>query len=144
MAANVISPLGFAFGGPADWVIIFIVALIVFGPKKLPEVGQQLGKALREFRKMADEITGATQSIHEEISSAAGQLRSEVESVGRQASIVPASGTQSKPLDQVDEHLLAPAPQVTEGAGANVSRGTGLKLSTNPDAQSGSSVEPRG
>ena len=67
MPWSITSPLAF-LGGPADWVIIFVVALIIFGPKKLPEVGQQLAKALREFRKIADEVTGATKSIHDEIS----------------------------------------------------------------------------
>ena len=45
------------------------MALVVFGPKKLPEVGKQLGQALREFRKMADEVTGATHSIRDEVES---------------------------------------------------------------------------
>jgi sec-independent protein translocase protein TatA len=37
--------------GPMEVIIIFVVALLVFGPAKLPEIGRQVGKALREFRK---------------------------------------------------------------------------------------------
>ena len=37
--------------GPLELVAIFIVALLVFGPQKLPEIGRQVGKAVREFRK---------------------------------------------------------------------------------------------
>jgi len=59
--------LAFGIGNPADWAIIFVLALIVFGPKKLPELGQQLGQALREFRKVADDFTGATDNIRNEV-----------------------------------------------------------------------------
>lgn len=37
--------------GPWELVLILVVMLIVFGPGKLPEVAQSLGKAMREFRK---------------------------------------------------------------------------------------------
>ena len=37
--------------GAGEFIVILIVALIVFGPSKLPEVGRALGKGLREFRK---------------------------------------------------------------------------------------------
>ena len=65
-----LTPLAFGFGNPADWMIIMVVALIVFGPKKLPEVGRQLGQAMREFRKMTDELTGAAHSVRDEVESA--------------------------------------------------------------------------
>lgn len=45
--------------GP-DLVIIFVVALLIFGPKKLPEIGRQIGQGLREFKK-------ASQSLMDEI-----------------------------------------------------------------------------
>jgi sec-independent protein translocase protein TatA len=44
--------------GLPELMIILAVALLVFGPKKLPEVGRSIGKALREFRKTTDEIKG--------------------------------------------------------------------------------------
>jgi len=37
--------------GPFELVAIFVVALLVFGPDKLPEMGRQVGKAFREFKK---------------------------------------------------------------------------------------------
>ena len=37
--------------GAGEFIVILIVALIVFGPSKLPEVGRAIGKGLREFRK---------------------------------------------------------------------------------------------
>ncbi|HEY2335606.1 MAG TPA: twin-arginine translocase TatA/TatE family subunit [Solirubrobacterales bacterium] len=36
--------------GPFELAIVAIIALIVFGPKRLPELGHSLGKAIREFR----------------------------------------------------------------------------------------------
>lgn len=45
--------------GPLGWqetVIILIVALVVFGPRKLPELGKTLGKAMTEFRKASSEL----------------------------------------------------------------------------------------
>jgi len=36
--------------GPLEIVIILIVALIVFGPKRLPELGRSMGKGIREFK----------------------------------------------------------------------------------------------
>ena len=47
-----------------ELVLIFVIALLVFGPKKLPEIGRSVGKALREFKKTSDEIKGR---IEEEI-----------------------------------------------------------------------------
>ena len=37
--------------GPFELLAIFVVALLVFGPEKLPEMGRQVGKAMREFKK---------------------------------------------------------------------------------------------
>ena len=50
--------------GFPELLIILIIALLIFGPKKLPEVGRSIGKALREFRKTSDEIK---EKIEEEI-----------------------------------------------------------------------------
>ncbi|RAL24367.1 twin-arginine translocase TatA/TatE family subunit [Thermoflavimicrobium daqui] len=37
--------------GGLEWVLIFVVALILFGPKKLPELGRAVGKSIREFKQ---------------------------------------------------------------------------------------------
>ena len=42
--------------GLPELLMIFVVALIVFGPRKLPEIGKTLGKALGEFKKASDEL----------------------------------------------------------------------------------------
>jgi TatA/E family protein of Tat protein translocase len=43
--------------GPGELMLIMVLALIVFGPGKLPEIGQGMGKAIREFRKATSQIT---------------------------------------------------------------------------------------
>ncbi len=42
--------------GLPELMIIMVLALLVFGPKKLPEIGRTIGKAVREFKKSTDEI----------------------------------------------------------------------------------------
>ena len=45
--------------GPGELILILIIALVVLGPGKLPDVAQSLGKSVREFRKAASDITEA-------------------------------------------------------------------------------------
>ena len=40
----------------ADSIVIFLLALVLFGPKKLPEIGRQIGKLLAEFRRASNEF----------------------------------------------------------------------------------------
>lgn len=42
--------------GMPELVIILVIALIVFGPRKLPELGKSLGKSLAEFKKASNEL----------------------------------------------------------------------------------------
>jgi sec-independent protein translocase protein TatA len=45
-------PLGI---GPLEIVIVLIIVLVIFGPKRLPDLGRSLGKGMREFK---DSVTG--------------------------------------------------------------------------------------
>jgi sec-independent protein translocase protein TatA len=42
--------------GVQEMIIIFLVALVLFGPKKLPELGKTIGKALTEFRRASNDL----------------------------------------------------------------------------------------
>jgi sec-independent protein translocase protein TatA len=97
--------LAFAFGGPMDWVIIFVIALVLFGPKKLPEIGQQLGKAVRELRKVTDEFTGTAHSVRDEFESV---LKTEHKPVATPRTTV---------RDQEPHDLMAPANPDREAPG---------------------------
>ena len=40
-----------------DLIVILLIALLIFGPKKLPEMGSAIGKSIKEFRKGVNELT---------------------------------------------------------------------------------------
>ncbi len=42
--------------GMQEIIVIFVLALIIFGPRKLPELGKSLGRGLSEFRKASNEL----------------------------------------------------------------------------------------
>jgi sec-independent protein translocase protein TatA len=42
--------------GPAELIVILVIALLVIGPGKLPDIGSALGKSIREFRKAATDV----------------------------------------------------------------------------------------
>ncbi len=42
--------------GFQEVVIIFIIALVIFGPRKLPDLGKSLGKSLAEFKRASNEL----------------------------------------------------------------------------------------
>ncbi len=45
--------------GPGELILILIIALVVLGPGKLPDVAASLGKSVREFRRAATDVTEA-------------------------------------------------------------------------------------
>jgi len=45
--------------GPGELILILIIALVVLGPGKLPDVAQSLGRSVREFRKAATDVSEA-------------------------------------------------------------------------------------
>ena len=98
---------------PLHLIVVAVVALLIFGPAKLPELGRSIGKTLTEFRKGAKEMTG---SFMEEVNQ-------------------PSDGPSSQPLNQtiappstaaqpILSQQFAPAPetsQIIAPIGSNVS-----------------------
>jgi len=48
--------------GMPEMIFIFLLALILFGPKKLPEIGREIGKALNEFKRASNEFRSQLES----------------------------------------------------------------------------------
>jgi sec-independent protein translocase protein TatA len=50
--------------GMPELIVIFVIALIIFGPRKLPELGRSLGRSINEFKKASNELRS---SLDEEV-----------------------------------------------------------------------------
>jgi sec-independent protein translocase protein TatA len=70
--------------GPTELIVILVIALLVFGPKKLPEIGRSIGRAVREFKKTSEEIRGRIEDeiAASEVKDVARDLQSEIKSAG--------------------------------------------------------------
>ena len=51
--------------GPMELIVVLVIALVVLGPKKLPEVGKSLGKGMREFK---DSLSGDSRDEEKRVS----------------------------------------------------------------------------
>ena len=78
--------------GVPELLLIMVVALIVFGPRKLPEIGRTLGKALAEFRKATDDLKNTIEREVriEELKQIGPSLMTPLESVSRTEPSAPA------------------------------------------------------
>lgn len=63
--------MGWNLGFP-ELLVIFVIALLVFGPRKLPELGKSLGKSLAEFKKATNDLK---RTWEEEVQSEEEELR---------------------------------------------------------------------
>jgi sec-independent protein translocase protein TatB len=83
-----------------DSIFIFVLALVLFGPKKLPEIGRQVGKLLAEFRRASNEFKF---QIQEEIRNMEEEERRKklAESRPQAAPATPAEPTASAPVDDI-------------------------------------------
>jgi sec-independent protein translocase protein TatA len=82
----------FGLGIP-ELVVIFVIALIVFGPKKLPDLGKALGRGLAEFKR-------ATQDVKESIES---EVRSAERSIDMEKIRQDVEGTEKENKEQAEK-----------------------------------------
>ena len=90
--------------GPLELVIVLVIALLVIGPKRLPEMGNSLGKTIREFRKASTDIAEAT------------SMESETKPAVQQATASPAAA----PASTVPATAQAPTPAETPASAETV------------------------
>jgi len=69
--------------GFSEMLVIFIVALLVFGPKKLPELGKSLGKGIREFRKATDELKSTWAEQVKDIQAPLNDVKKDMHEMGQ-------------------------------------------------------------
>ena len=67
--------------GMPELLLIFVVALLVFGPKKLPEIGKSLGKGLAEFKKASDDLKKTIENEIEQGKQEAASVKAQVAEV---------------------------------------------------------------
>jgi len=99
--------------GVPELLVIFIVALIVFGPKKLPELGRSLGRGLNEFKRASNELKNTLdEEIRADERRAATPPVSPVSPVNNDRQSVPA------PVDTMNDEIRTASPTVNDDQGA--------------------------
>ena len=94
---------------PIHLVIVLIIALIVIGPGKLPEVGAALGKSIKEFRKAASDITD---SAHTEAAPVAAATAVAAAPVAPPAAAAPVTYAPAAPVYAAPEVIAAAPPPI--------------------------------
>lgn len=99
--------------GTQEIIIIFIVALLVFGPKKLPELAKTLGKGIRELKSA---MLGVKDTLEKE-TGFAGDLQESIKE----------SLIKGSPLDTNNKEEKRPEPDKAAGEGGDVAAGAESK-----------------
>jgi sec-independent protein translocase protein TatA len=73
----------FGIGIP-ELMLILVIALIVFGPQRLPEIGRSIGKAVRDFRQMSAGFTSEWEELSKEFEETATEVQREAMEVKAQ------------------------------------------------------------
>ena len=76
--------------GMPELIVIFVIALVVFGPRKLPELGRSLGRGIAEFKKATNELQ---HTLEQEIDADLARTKAaeaEAQAVAQQAAPHPA------------------------------------------------------
>jgi TatA/E family protein of Tat protein translocase len=71
--------------GMPELILIFLVALLVFGPRKLPELGKSLGRGLAEFKRASEDLKRTIEDEIEQGKSQVSTVRDELAAVREQA-----------------------------------------------------------
>ena len=83
--------------GPGELILILIIALVVLGPGKLPDVAASLGKSVREFRKAASDVTDAAKLDAPAPAPAAPAAQAQVDASGPAPAAAPAPAPSAEP-----------------------------------------------
>jgi sec-independent protein translocase protein TatA len=100
--------------GMPELIIIFVIALIVFGPRKLPELGRSLGKSIAEFKRASNELRNTLEEeIH--LDEQRATLEASKAAAAQAASTAPAAqAATTSPMPRVEEPV--PTRKADQGA----------------------------
>jgi sec-independent protein translocase protein TatA len=90
--------------GMPELIIIFVIALIIFGPRKLPELGRSLGKSLAEFKKASNELKS---TLEEEIRLEEQRSALDERKAAEEKKAASVTAPVANPTPLVDEHHSA-------------------------------------
>ena len=102
--------------GFSEMLMIFVIALLVFGPKKLPELGKSLGKGIREFKKATEELKSNWEDHVKDIAEPINDMKRDIHSMG-QSIKTDVYNHLEKSVEATQPKEL-PAPAVTAAAAA--------------------------
>jgi sec-independent protein translocase protein TatA len=102
--------------GMPELIFIFILALLIFGPKKLPELGKTIGKGLAEFKRASSELKS---SLEEEISSVQTSAKDAFGEPARLLEGVLENKPEAKPEVKPESVPAKENPTATEGSTPN-------------------------
>jgi TatA/E family protein of Tat protein translocase len=98
--------------GMPELILIFVVALLVFGPRKLPEIGKSLGKGLAEFKRASDELKKTIETEIEQGKAEVSTVREHLAEV-KQGFVVPHDASPPAPVPPAQaEGPSAPPPPI--------------------------------
>src|SRR5215467_4890389 len=69
--------------GFSEMLMIFVIALLVFGPKKLPELGKSLGKGIREFKKATEELKSSWEDQVKDVTAPLNDVKRDINNIGQ-------------------------------------------------------------
>jgi Tat protein translocase TatB subunit len=95
--------------GPAELIVIFIIALIVFGPGKLPELARTLGKAMRELKRMSLEVTAEFAKELQDVEAISREMQETTETIKQAADI------KRTLVESVEPALPSAGPSIDSG-----------------------------
>jgi len=95
--------------GFQEMLIILVVVLIFFGPKRLPDLAKSLGKGIAEFKKASEEVRkGIEDAVKEESAGEAPKPPEDLSGYGKAPGSVPAPGEPAPPISPPPGMILTP------------------------------------